>query len=63
MCYEASLSGRFGDKVGGLHPPVHLDERVYQYLLPKAQAKGVPVDDLVNDLLKKCIELSWRLGS
>ena len=44
-------------------PQVHLDGRVYQYLSARAQRKGVPVDELVNSLLKKAIELSWSLES
>lgn len=46
-----------------VQPPVHLDGRVYQYLCEKAQRKGVSLEGLVNDLLKKTIELSWRLES
>ena len=42
---------------------MHLDGRVHQYLSEKAQLKGVSLDDLVNDLLKKTIELSWKLES
>lgn len=56
MCCEAGLRGRF-------QIPIQLDERVYQYLCQKARARGVPLEDLVNDLLKKCIELSWRMES
>jgi hypothetical protein len=41
--------------------PVRLDERVHMYLSERARSRGVSLDDLVNDLLKKSIELSWRL--
>ncbi len=37
--------------------PVYLDEDVQAYLAKKAEAKGVELSDLVNDLLKKDIEL------
>ena len=37
--------------------PVYLDEDVQAYLVKKAEAKGVELTDLVNDLLKKDIEL------
>lgn len=37
--------------------PVYLDERVQSYLTAKADAKGVDLSELVNDMLKKDIEL------
>lgn len=37
--------------------PVYLDEEVEAYLAKKAEAKGVELSDLVNELLKKDIEL------
>ncbi|MHB8472405.1 MAG: hypothetical protein ACYDC8_06030 [Gammaproteobacteria bacterium] len=37
--------------------PVYLDEDVQNYLVKKAEAKGIELTDLVNDLLKKDIEL------
>lgn len=37
--------------------PVYLDEKVECYLAAKADAKGVELSDLVNELLKKDIEL------
>lgn len=37
--------------------PVYLDEKVQSYLTAKADAKGVDLADLVNDMLKKDIEL------
>lgn len=37
--------------------PVYLDQDVQSYLAAKAQSKGVELSDLVNDLLKKEIEI------
>lgn len=37
--------------------PVYLDEDIEEYLAKKAEAKGVELSELVNDLLKKDIEL------
>ena len=37
--------------------PVYLDEKVQSYLTAKADAKGVDLAELVNDMLKKDIEL------
>lgn len=37
--------------------PVYLDEKVERYLAAKADAKGIELSELVNELLKKDIEL------
>jgi len=37
--------------------PVYLDEKVERYLVAKAEAKGVELSDLVNDLLRREIEI------
>ena len=41
------------------HPnlPVYLDIEVFDYLAERAKAKGVPLGDVVNDLLRKDIAL------
>ena len=38
------------------HIPVYLQEDVQSFLLEKAQSKGIPLEQLVNDLLKRDIE-------
>ncbi len=37
--------------------PVYLDEAVETYLAKKAEAKGVELSDLINELLRKEIEI------
>ena len=37
--------------------PLYLDEQVQNYLADKADAKGIDLAKLVNDMLKKDIEL------
>lgn len=37
--------------------PVYLDEKVEKYLAAKADAKGVELSDLVNDLLQREIDI------
>jgi hypothetical protein len=37
--------------------PVYLDEKVQSYLVEKAEAKGVDLSDLVNELLRREIEI------
>jgi hypothetical protein len=40
-----------------LAPPVHLDPEVLVFLTARAAARGIPLNDLVNALLKKDMEL------
>ncbi len=40
-----------------LNLPVYLDADVLDYLSAKAKLKGVAVNDMVNDLLRKDIDL------
>jgi hypothetical protein len=42
--------------------PVYLDEKVQSDLVAKAEAKGVELSDLVNDLLRKEIEMIETVG-
>lgn len=37
--------------------PVYLDEQVQSYLAEKADAKGIELSELVNDLLRREIEI------
>ena len=37
--------------------PVYLEAEVQNYLAARAKARGIEVDQLVNELLKKDIEL------
>lgn len=49
--------GKFYQHDVVLKLPVYLDQAVEDYLAKKATAKGIELSDLVNDLLKKDIEL------
>ena len=49
--------GRFFRPDAVLTPPVHLDPEVLAFLTARAAARGISLNDLVNDLLKKDIEL------
>lgn len=49
--------GKFHRPGARMNLPVYLDEEVLKYLRERAQAKGVSVSELVNDLLKRDIEL------
>ena len=49
--------GRFYRRDAVLNPPVHLDPEVLAFLVARAQARGISLNELVNALLKKDIEL------
>ena len=49
--------GKFHRPEMELVPPVHLDPGVLTWLRSRAQAKGTTLNALVNEMLKKDIEL------
>jgi hypothetical protein len=55
--FKNAQRGKFFRKDASLELPVYLEAGVRAYLTERAKAKGVPVSDLVNDLLKRDIEL------
>jgi hypothetical protein len=44
-----------------LNIPIYLEQEVLGYLMERAEAKGVEVGELVNDLLKRDIALTEAL--
>ena len=55
--FKRGQRGKFYHQGATLQLLVYLDEEVQSYLSEKADKKGVPLDDLVNDLLKKEIAI------
>lgn len=49
--------GRFYRPDAAMRPPVHLEDEVLNFLTARAKARGVTLNELVNTLLKKDIEL------
>jgi hypothetical protein len=49
--------GRFHRPDAVLTTPVHLDSEVLEFLSARAKARGVSLNELVNTLLRKDIEL------
>lgn len=55
--FAGAVRGKFY-REGAVHvPPVHLEPEVLKYLQDRAKARGVSLSELVNELLKKDIEL------
>ena len=53
--------GKFFDPQARHLLPIYLNEDIQQYLLEKAASKGVPLSDLVNELLRRDIDLAEAL--
>ncbi len=51
--FSKGVRGKFYNLEAVFKLPVYLDESVQTYLSAKADAKGVDLSDLVNDLLKR----------
>lgn len=50
--FSKGKRGQFHTAGAELVPPVHLDKDVLDFLTARANAQGVPLNQLVNDLLK-----------
>ena len=55
--FSKAQRGRFFRQGAVLAPAVHLDPEVLAFLTARARAHGISLNDLVNELLKKDIEL------
>lgn len=55
--FSKGVRGKFFNPDAVFKLPVYLDENVQSYLTARADAKGIDLSDLVNQLLKKDIEL------
>ncbi len=55
--FSKGTRGKFFKPGAALNLPVYLDAEVQAYLADRAKDRGVEVGQLVNDLLRKDIEL------
>ena len=55
--FSAATRGKFHRPDAQLIPPVHLDPDVLAYFSDRAEARGVSLSALVNEILKKGIAL------
>lgn len=55
--FSGGVRGKFYRPGATFNVPVYLDTPVLEYLAERAKARGVPLNELVNQLLKKDIEL------
>ena len=55
--FSQGVRGKFFKAGARLNVPVYLETAVQDYLSERAKARGIEVSELVNELLKKDIEL------
>jgi hypothetical protein len=55
--FSEGARGKFYQPDTQLNLPVYLDADILDYLSIKARAKGIEVNEIVNDLLRKDIAL------
>lgn len=55
--FSKGVRGKFHRPDAVFRLPVYLDEKVESYLAAKADAKGIELSELVNDLLRREIEI------
>lgn len=55
--FSNATRGKFFQNDAELNLPVYLDNEVREYFKKKAQSKGVELNQLVNDLLRKDIDM------
>ena len=55
--FSKGVRGKFYRPDAVFRLPVYLDEKVGSYLTAKADAKGIDLSDLVNDMLRREIEI------
>jgi hypothetical protein len=55
--FSNGIRGKFFDPNERLDLPIYLDADVQAYLAERAKSRGIEVSELVNELLKKDIEL------
>ncbi|SDW63184.1 hypothetical protein [Nitrosomonas communis] len=55
--FSKGVRGKFYRPNAKSNLPIYLDEDVFDYLSSKAKAKGIEVNDMVNDILRKDIDL------
>jgi hypothetical protein len=60
--FSEGTRGKFFREGAKVELPVYLDADVHQFLAARARARGVDVSELVNELLKKDIELIESAG-
>ena len=55
--FSKGVRGKFYRPDAVFRRPVYLDEKVESYLTAKADAKGIDLSELVNDMLRREIEI------
>lgn len=60
--FEKAVSGKFHRPCATLQIPIYLEPEVLAYLSAKAEKRGVEIDSIVNDLLRRDIGIIETAG-
>lgn len=60
--FSTAEQGKFFVPAAAIEVPIYLDADVFRYLSAKSAGAGVDVQTLVNDLLRKDIEIADRFA-
>jgi hypothetical protein len=60
--FNKGVRGKFHHPGGTLQIPVYLEPEVLAFLSARAEKKGVEIDQIVNDLLKRDIAIIETAG-
>lgn len=60
--FEKGVQGKFYHQHATLQIPIYLEPDVLAFLSARAEKKGVEIDEIVNDLLKRDIGIIETAG-
>jgi hypothetical protein len=60
--FQSAVRGKFFRPDASLRIPVYLEPEVLEFLTAKAEKKGVDLDEIVNELLKRDIAIIETAG-
>ncbi len=55
--FSKAERGKFYSPGAKFDTPIYLDDEVFRYFNERAESKGVQVEDLINEMLRKDIAL------
>lgn len=55
--FSKAERGKFYRAEATFKAPIYLDDEVFQYFSKQAEAKGIDLNAMINDLLRKDIDL------
>ncbi len=60
--FQKGVRGKFFRPGASIRVPVYLDPEVLEFLFARAEKKGVEIDEIANELLKREIQILETAG-